>query len=112
MLMVARSLVKDEITKARINRELATRRHPMPEWLRGLDDAQAEPTVLAHTHVLGDGDDFLFGVTLPVHLPRSDNGAPGHGIGRIRSVTPVFGSASQTPVRGPGAGTAICEMAW
>lgn len=65
VLMVIRSLVSDEITKARITRELATRRHPMPAWLKNLDDAVAQPAVSVHTHVLKDGDDYLFGVTLP-----------------------------------------------
>jgi hypothetical protein len=65
VLMVMRSLVSDEITQARINRELANRRHPMPVWLQGLDDAVAEPTMHMLTHVLNDGDDYLFGVRLP-----------------------------------------------
>jgi hypothetical protein len=65
VLTVMRSLVGDELTKARITRELANRRHPMPMWLQGLEDAAAEPRVFLLTHVLKDGDDYLFGVTLP-----------------------------------------------
>lgn len=65
VLMVMRSLVEDELTKARITRELATRRHPMPAWLKSLDDAVAEPSMRVHTHVLEDANDFVFAVTLP-----------------------------------------------
>ena len=64
-LMVWRSLIGDEITKARIDRELTNRRHPMPLWLNGLEHAVAEPRVFLLTHVLKDGDDYLFAVTLP-----------------------------------------------
>ena len=64
-LMAIRALVPDELIAARIGRELATRRHPMPDWLTGLDQARVEPDVWFLTHVLGDGDDYLIGVTLP-----------------------------------------------
>lgn len=64
-LMVIRSLVADELMQARISRELAQRRHPMPDWLAGLDRSQIEPEVWFLTHVLGDGDDYLIGVVLP-----------------------------------------------
>ena len=37
----------------------------MPDWLTGLDQARVEPDVWFLTHVLGDGDDYLIGVTLP-----------------------------------------------
>ena len=59
------ALVTDEVLTARIGRELATRRHPMPDWLTGLEQARIEPDVWFMTHVLGDGDDYLLGVTLP-----------------------------------------------
>lgn len=64
-LMVMRSLLLDELTKARINRELAKRCHPMPLWLTRLDDTIAEPSMFLLTHVLNDGQDYLLGVTLP-----------------------------------------------
>ncbi len=60
-----RALGTDEVIAARIGRELARRRHPMPDWLTGLDQARVEPDVWFMTHVLGDGDDYLIGVTLP-----------------------------------------------
>jgi hypothetical protein len=37
----------------------------MPDWLSGLARARAEHDVWFLTHVLGDGDDYLFGVSLP-----------------------------------------------
>jgi len=64
-LIAMRALVPDEVMVARIGRELATRRHPMPDWLSGLARARVEHDVWFLTHVLGDGDDYLFGVSLP-----------------------------------------------
>lgn len=64
-LTAMRAMVADEVLAARIGRELATRRHAMPDWLTGLHQAGAEPQVWFLTHVLGDGDDYLFGVKLP-----------------------------------------------
>ncbi len=60
-----RALVTDDVLAARIGRELEGRRHPMPDWLTGLGRAQLDPEVWFMTHVLGDGDDYLLGVTLP-----------------------------------------------
>ncbi len=60
-----RALVTDEVLAARIGRELEGRRHPMPDWLIGLDRARLDPDVWFMTHVLGDGDDYLLGVALP-----------------------------------------------
>lgn len=59
------ALVPDEVMAARIGRELAARRQPIPDWLGGLGQAKVDPHVWFLTHVLGDGDDYLFGVTLP-----------------------------------------------
>lgn len=64
-LTALRALGTDEVIAARIDRELATRRHPMPDWLSGLDQGRVERDVWFMTHVLGDGDDYLIGVTLP-----------------------------------------------
>jgi hypothetical protein len=58
-------MLTDEVLAARIGRELSERRHPLPDWLAGLDHARLEPDVWFMTHVLGDGDDYLLGVTLP-----------------------------------------------
>lgn len=64
-LTVMRALTSDEALAARIGSELAGRRQPMPDWLSGLARARIEPDVWLLTHVLGDGDDYLLGVTLP-----------------------------------------------
>ena len=64
-LTALRALATDEVLTARIDGELATRKHPMPDWLTGLGQAQIESDVWFLTHVLGDGDDYLLGVTLP-----------------------------------------------
>jgi hypothetical protein len=64
-LAAMRVLVADEFRAARIARALDNRTHPLPSWLSTLDQARVEPDVWFLTHVLGDGDDYLLGVTLP-----------------------------------------------
>ncbi|MCX6432263.1 MAG: hypothetical protein NTX29_05570 [Actinobacteria bacterium] len=64
-LTVMAALVADEQLVPRIDREISVRRQPMPAWLRGLREARPEPEVWFLSHVLGDGDDYLIGVTLP-----------------------------------------------
>ena len=64
-LTVFRVLITEEVLAARIDAVLAERRHPLPDWLVGLGRARIEPDVWFLTHVLGDGDDYLIGVTLP-----------------------------------------------
>ena len=64
-LTAIRALIADEPMAARIGNELATRRHPLPGWLVTLDRARIDPEVWFMTHVLGDGDDYVLGVTLP-----------------------------------------------
>jgi len=64
-LTAIKALVADELLAVRIGRELEARRHPLPDWLIGLDQARLDPDVWFLTHVLGDGDDYLLGVTLP-----------------------------------------------
>ncbi|MDN5769385.1 MAG: hypothetical protein L0H24_00635 [Microlunatus sp.] len=64
VLTAIAALVPDEVMAARIGRELAQRQHPLPAWLRGLKQATIESDVWFLTHVLGDGDDYLLGVTL------------------------------------------------
>jgi hypothetical protein len=63
-LTTMRAMIATEVMAARIGRELVTRRHPLPEWLSGLDRARLDPQVWLMTHVLGDGDNYLLGVTL------------------------------------------------
>lgn len=64
-LTAIHALTGDEVLAARIGRELAIRRQPLPEWLSGLGHARIQADVWFMTHVLGDGDDYLLGVTLP-----------------------------------------------
>lgn len=64
-LTVIAALSADEVLAARIGAELTGRRHPLPDWLTGLDRARIEPDVWFLTHILGDGDDYLLGVMLP-----------------------------------------------
>lgn len=64
-LTAIKALSDNEVLTARIDRELVERRHPLPDWLTGLDKARIDPDVWFMTHLLGDGDDYLVGVTLP-----------------------------------------------
>nr|MBA3311442.1 hypothetical protein [Nocardioidaceae bacterium] len=82
-LTALRALGTDEVLVARIGRELATRRHPMPDWLTGLDQARVEPDVWFMTHVLGDGDDYLVGVTLPTGHALSALVYVDHNLGTV-----------------------------
>ena len=82
-LMGIRALVPDELMKQRISRELENRRHPMPDWLTGLDHSEADPHVWFLTHVLGDGDDYLIGVTLPTGHSLSALVYVDHNLGTV-----------------------------
>ena len=64
-LTAIRLLVPDELLVARIGRELSRRSQPMPSWLTELANARAEGDVWVTSHVLGDGDSYLIGVTMP-----------------------------------------------
>ena len=64
-LTAIRTLVADELLAARIGRELARRSQPMPTWLTELVNARPEGDVWVTSHVLGDGDSYLIGVTMP-----------------------------------------------
>jgi hypothetical protein len=82
-LMAMRALMPDEIMAARIGRELARRRQPMPEWLVGLGQVRIEPEVWLLTHVLGDGDDYFFGVRLPTGHALSALVYVDHNLGTV-----------------------------
>lgn len=64
VLTALRELVVDETVRARIDRGLAGRRHPLPVWLSGMGSASVRPEVWRMSHVLGDGDDYLVSVTM------------------------------------------------
>lgn len=64
LLVLARLQRDDDVLAARIRREVAARRLPIPGWLLRLD--QVEPVrAVQMTHVLGDGDNVVVGVSLP-----------------------------------------------
>lgn len=64
ILHVLAVLVDDELTAARVRKELATRRHPVPDWLADLHRTELTD-VVEIVHVLGDGDDILIGMRFP-----------------------------------------------
>lgn len=82
-LIAIKALVTDEVLAARINRELEGRRHPLPDWLTGLDLARIDSDVWFMTHVLGDGDDYLIGVTLPTGYALSALVYVDHNLGTV-----------------------------
>jgi len=64
-LTVIACLTSDELLVKRIDKELATRHHPLPEWLGGMREAAPVPEVWELTESLGDGDNYFLGVNLP-----------------------------------------------
>jgi hypothetical protein len=64
LLAVIAGIDGDELQRARIDRELAARAHPLPAWVRGLADVAAYRAV-EMTHVLGDADNLMIGARLP-----------------------------------------------
>jgi len=64
LLAVLAELGPGELARARARRALASRPHPLPEWLARLGAASVYRAVES-THVLGDGDSELLGVRLP-----------------------------------------------
>lgn len=83
MLTAIRALTTDEVLAARIGRELDQRRHPLPEWLARLDEATPDSDVWFMTHVLGDGDDYVFAVTLPTGHPIAALVYVDHNMGTV-----------------------------
>ena len=82
-LTAIKVLTADDALAARIGQELEARRHPMPEWLKALDQARLDPNVWFLTHVLGDGDDYLLGVVLPTGDPLSALVYVDHNMGSV-----------------------------
>ncbi len=66
LLAALAELGPDELTRARARRALASRPHPLPDWLAGLGETSVYRAVES-THVLGDGDNVLLGVRLLGH---------------------------------------------
>ena len=63
LLACIRQLAGAELVRARARRALATRRHPLPEWLAHLGQATVYRAV-EMTEPLGDGDDVVLGLRL------------------------------------------------
>ena len=62
ILAVVAAISPNEILQARIRRELVSRRHPIPGWLRNLDISVTRTMRL--TEPFGDGEDILVGLRL------------------------------------------------
>lgn len=82
-LTVIRALVADDIMAARIGRVLESRRQPMPSWLGDLHRTSTASPVWFLTHVLGDGDDYVFEVTLPTGEPLTALVYVDHNLGGV-----------------------------
>ena len=68
MLAILGVLADDELLRARAHRELVGRVHALPAWLAGLSSATPERSVVM-SHVLGDGDNVMVGVSLATRSP-------------------------------------------
>lgn len=64
LLAVIAEFSGDDIMRRRVRREIAERRHALPEWLTDLGRTSVEG-VVEMVHVLGDGDNIILGLSLP-----------------------------------------------
>jgi len=64
LLAVIAEMCGDELLRARIRRELASRSHSLPAWLMRLGEIEAYRAV-EMTHTLRDGDNVIVGARLP-----------------------------------------------
>ena len=64
LLKVIGEMAGDDLMRERIRRSVAERRHAIPGWVLRLDEVRPYRTI-EMTHVLGDGDNVVVGVTLP-----------------------------------------------
>jgi hypothetical protein len=64
LLAAFAELAPDELNRARARRALASRSDPLPNWLARLGETSVYRAVQS-SHVLGDGDNVMLGVTLP-----------------------------------------------
>ncbi|MEA2843458.1 MAG: hypothetical protein QOJ69_1129 [Actinomycetota bacterium] len=63
LLTALAAITPDDLLRVRVRRILEARRHALPVWLTGLQDARAYGTV-EMVHVLGDGDNIMIGLRL------------------------------------------------
>ncbi|GEL20515.1 hypothetical protein PA7_43520 [Pseudonocardia asaccharolytica DSM 44247 = NBRC 16224] len=64
LLAALAELLGEDVLRRRVRRELASRGHALPRWLVELDRAETVGEAVGVGHVLGDGDDIMFGVRL------------------------------------------------
>ncbi|WP_216870381.1 DUF6398 domain-containing protein [Modestobacter excelsi] len=65
LLAAIAGLAGDDVLRHRVRREIAARRHVLPRWLLGMDEAEPVDSVVEMRHVLGDGVNVVLGVRLP-----------------------------------------------
>lgn len=82
-LTVIRALLADQGQVRRISAELTRRRQPMPPWLDGLQPAQVDPDAWSLIDPLGDGDNYMVGVTLGTGQPLTFVVYVDHNLGRV-----------------------------
>lgn len=68
LLAAMTPMIADELTRARAQREVASRAHPLPRWLRDIDQIQVVQ-VVEMVHVLGDGDNVFLDVRVAGGAP-------------------------------------------
>lgn len=67
-LYVIREFIADEVMAARIDRELAQRRQPVPPWIRSLRDTTVT-RIVRTVEELGDGENMAIGFQIPDAKP-------------------------------------------
>lgn len=91
LLMCIRAMTEDAGQMTRLERALAKRSFPVPDWVISLDQVVSEPQVWFINQVLGDGDDYLVGVTWPSGESLSALIQVDHNTGLDGMVTAVKG---------------------
>ena len=92
LLAATAGLTGDDVLLHRVRREIAARAHVLPRWLVALDEAEPVDLVFEMRHVLGDGDNIVFGVRLP----------GGHELCAAVYIDHNLGTLVKDASRGPG----------
>jgi len=82
LLAVIHELADDDALRDDITDELEQRRWSLPDWLHGLGHATTDRAI-EMVHVLGDGDNLMFGVRLPTGGELSVIAYIDHNVGTL-----------------------------
>jgi hypothetical protein len=96
LLTAIAALTGDDLLRSRVRREVAARGHVLPRWLLELEHAAPGERVVEMRDVLGDGENLLFGVTLPSGHALSAVVYVDHNLGTVVKDAFVLSAAVST----------------